>query len=76
MTNESDLDSSHGKMSDFLPLSLFGLILFIKLRNFSFEINWNTLIFFNKKSNVRFEFVLLNSARSGSGFVVSFQFWQ
>ena len=76
MTNESDLDFSHGKMSDFLPLSLFGLILFIKLRNFSFEINWNTLIFFNKKSNVRFEFVLLNSARSGSGFVVSFQFWQ
>ena len=39
MTNESDLDFSHGKMPDFLPLSLFGLILFMKLRNFSFEIN-------------------------------------
>ena len=53
-----DLDMSHGKMSDFVSIPLFGFTLVIKLRNFDFESHWNILIFFNKKRyGVRFEYV-------------------
>ena len=45
----SDLNMSHGKLSDFVSLPLFGFILVIKLRNFDFVSHWNTLIFFDKK---------------------------
>ena len=45
----SDMNMSLGKMSDFVLFPLFGFILVIKLRNF--ESHWNTLIFFNQKSD-------------------------
>ena len=45
----SDLNMSHGKLSDFVSLPLFGFTLVIKLRNFDFASHWNTLIFFDKK---------------------------
>ena len=32
-----DLNMSHGKMSDFVSVPLFGFNLVIKLRNFDFE---------------------------------------
>ena len=34
----SDLNMSHGKMSDFVSFPLFGFTLVIKLRNFDFEV--------------------------------------
>ena len=45
----SDLNISHGKMSDFVSFPLFGLTLVIKLINFDFQSHWSTLIFFDKK---------------------------
>ena len=42
----SDLNMSHGKMSDFVSFPLFGFTLVIKLTNFDFESHWNNLIFF------------------------------
>ena len=45
----SDLRMSHGKMSDFVWIALFGFTLVMKLRNFDSESCWNTLIFFDKK---------------------------
>ena len=33
----SDLNMSHGKMSDFFSFSLLGFTLVIKMRNFDFE---------------------------------------
>ena len=57
----SDLNMPHGKMSDFALFSLFGLTLVIRLRNCNFENHWNTLMFLDKKSDVRFEYVLSNS---------------
>ena len=57
----SDLNISHGKMSDFVSFPLLGFTLVIKLRNFDFESHWNTLIFFDKKNDVRFDSVLSNS---------------
>ena len=33
----SDLNVSHGKMSDFVSFALFGFTLVIKLRNFDFK---------------------------------------
>ena len=42
-----DLNTSHGKISDFVSLLFFGFTLVIKLRKFDFESHWNTLIFFN-----------------------------
>ena len=33
----SDLNMSHGKLSDFVSLPFFGFTLVIKLRNFDFE---------------------------------------
>ena len=46
------LNMSHGKMSDFVSIPLFGLILVIKLRNFNFESHWNILVFLDKKKMV------------------------
>ena len=49
---------SHGKMSDFVSIPLFGFTLAIKLRNFYFESHWNVLIIFNKEIyGVRFKYV-------------------
>ena len=56
----SDLNMSHGKMSDFVSFLLFGFTLIIKLRNFDFESHSNAVIFFDKKIGVRFEYVLFN----------------
>ena len=55
----SDLNTSHGKMSDFVSFPLFGFTLVIKLRNFDFERHWNALIYFDKKKRytVRFKYV-------------------
>ena len=41
----SDLNMSHGKMSDFVSFASFGFTLAIKLRNFDFESHWSSLIF-------------------------------
>ena len=57
----SDLNICHGKMSDFVSFPLLGFTLVIKLRNFDFESHWNTLMFFDKKNDVRFDNVLSNS---------------
>ena len=45
----SDLNMAHGKISDFVSFPLFGFTVAIKLRNFDFENQWNTLIYFDKK---------------------------
>ena len=58
--SESDLNMSHGKMSDFVSFLLLGFTLIIKLRNFDFESHSNAVIFFDKKIDVRFEYVLFN----------------
>ena len=52
---------SHGKMSDFVSFPLFGFTLVIKLKIFDFEGHQNTLITFDKKNNIRFDYVLSNS---------------
>ena len=57
----SDLNKSHGKMSDFVSFSLFGLTLVIKLTNFDFESHCNTLIFFDQNNYVILEYLLSNS---------------
>ena len=72
----SDLNMSHGKMSDFVSFPLFGFTLVIKLRNFDFESHWNTLIFFDKKNDVRFDYILPNSAWFDLGFIVWVEIWQ
>ena len=54
----SDLNMSHGKMSDFVPFPLLGFMLVIKLGNFDLWSHWNTLIYFDKqKYGVTFEYV-------------------
>ena len=45
----SDLQMSHGKMSDFVSFLLFGFTLVRKLRNFDFKGHLNTVIFLIKK---------------------------
>ena len=45
----SDLNTSRGKISDFVWFPLFGFSLVIKLRSFDFESDENTLIFFDKR---------------------------
>ena len=45
----SHLNMSHGKMSDFVLFPLLRFTLVIKLGNFDFESNWNSLIFFLSK---------------------------
>ena len=53
----SDLNISHGKMPDFVSCPLLGFNLVMKLRNFDFESQWNTLICFDKKRCVWFKYV-------------------
>ena len=57
----SDLNISHGKMSDFVSFPLFRITLAMKLRNLNFKVRENTLIFFDKENDVRFDYVLSNS---------------
>ena len=56
----SNWNMSHRKMADFVLFPLLGFTLVMKLRNFNFENNWNTLIIFFIKNtyDVRFEHVL------------------
>ena len=49
-------------MSDFVSFPLFGLTLVIKLKKFDFQSLLNTVTCFHQKNNVRFEYVLSNSA--------------
>ena len=51
---------SHEKLSDFVssPLIVFPLV--TKLKNFNFESHLNTLIFFIKENDVKFEYALSN----------------
>ena len=51
----SDLNMSHGEMTDFVFFPLFGFTLVIKLRNFYHGSNLNTLLFFDQKHDARFE---------------------
>ena len=46
----SDLNISHEKLSDFVPLVLFEFPSVIKLINLGFESQWNALIFFDQKN--------------------------
>ena len=57
----SDLNIFHGKMSDFVSFPLFRVTLVMKLRNLNFKVRENTLIFFDKENDVRFDYVLPNS---------------
>ena len=57
----SDLNISLGKMSDFVSFPLFRVTLVMKLRNLNFKVRENTLIFFDKENDVRFDYVLSNS---------------
>ena len=45
----SDLNMSHGKMSECLPFELLMFTLLIKLINFDFGNHWNALIFLDQK---------------------------
>ena len=48
---------SHGKMSDFVSITLFGFTLVINLRNFDFESHWNVpLIFDKERYGVKFQY--------------------
>ena len=66
----SDLNMSHGKFSDFVSFPLRGFSFVLKLGNFDLESHWNTLIFFYKKNDVRFKYVLSNSVWLGLSFIV------
>ena len=57
----SDLNMFHGKMSDFVSFPLLGFTLVIKLINYDFESHGNILIFFDKKNDGRFDYVLSNT---------------
>ena len=71
------LNMPHGKMPDFVSFSLLGFTLVIKLRNFDFERHWKYFnIFWSKKNNVRFKYVLSNSVWFSLSFIVWAQFWQ
>ena len=70
-----DLNMSHEKMSGFVSFLLFGLTLLIKPREFNFKSHWNT-IFFIRKRDLRFEFVLSNSVWFVLTFVIWVQFWE
>ena len=54
----SDLNMSHGRMSNFVSFSLFRFNLIIKLGNLDFEIHRNACQYLN---DVRFEYVVPNS---------------
>ena len=72
----SDLNMPQRIMFDFVSFPFSGFTLVTKLRNCDFESHWNTLIFFDKKNDVRFEYVLSNRVWFGLYFVVWAQFWQ
>ena len=72
----SDLNMPQRIMFDFVSFPFSGFTLVRKLRNCDFESHWNTLIFFDKKNDVRFEYVLSNRVWFGLYFVVWAQFWQ
>ena len=60
----SDLNMSHGKMSDFVSFLLLRFTVVINPRNFDFESHRNTLIFLHKiKYGVRFEYVPSKNVR-------------
>ena len=46
----SDLNMSHGKMSDFVSFPLFGFTLVTKQRNCDFEVHQNILMIFDQKT--------------------------
>ena len=57
----SDLNKSHGKMSDFFSFPMVGFTSVFKLKSFGFESHWNTLTFCDKKRyGVRFDYVWKN----------------
>ena len=72
----SDLNMPQRIMFDYVSFPFSGFTLVVKLRNCDFEYHWNTLIFFDKKNDVRFEYVLSNRVWFGLYFVVWAQFWQ
>ena len=45
----SDLNMSHGRISEFVSFLLFGFTLVIKLNKLDFKSHLNTLLFFDKK---------------------------
>ena len=57
----SDLNMSYGKIFDFVSFPLLGFTLVIKLRNFNFKGHQSTLIFFDKKNDVWFDYALSNN---------------
>ena len=61
MKNYVRFECVQGKMSDFASFPLIEFSLVIKLGNFDFESHRNTLILFDKKIDVRFEYALSNS---------------
>ena len=52
MLNTSDLNMSNGKMSYFVSVPLFTLIFLMKLKDFDFTTNCNTLLFFDLKKDL------------------------
>ena len=64
----SDLNMTHGEMLDFVSFLLLGFTLVMSLRHFDFETHLNTLIFFHKKKDVRFDYVLSNRVYFGVNF--------
>ena len=57
----SDLTMSYGEIFDFVSFPLLGFTLVIKLRNFNFKGHQSTLIFFDKKNDVWFDYALSNN---------------
>ena len=66
----SDLNMSRRRMSDSVSFPLFGFTFVIKLRNFDFESQWNTFLFFDRENDVRFDYFLSDSLWFGLSFVV------
>ena len=56
-----DFNMSHENVSDFVSRPLLGFTVVIKLTNFDFETHWHTSIFFDKRDDIRFHYVLSNS---------------
>ena len=60
MKNDATFEMSHEEMSTFVSFPLFVFNLVIELRNFDFQSHWNTLIFFDQKNDLRFQYVMQN----------------
>ena len=54
------------KMSYFVSFPFFGFTIVIKLRNFNFESHQNTSMFFDRKKDLTFDYVLPNSVVRGA----------